>query len=50
MSWLNEQIIKNPNLGSGYCIGHSFFCPSDGEEERYDDDWYQTIIRYEITP
>jgi len=50
MQWLNEQITKNPNLGSGYCIGHSFFCPSGGELESCDERWYQTIIKYEIAP
>jgi len=32
------------NLGPGFEIGHSFFCPI-GTEDRLDDTWYADIIR-----
>lgn len=32
MKRLNEMIAADEsNLGRGYRIGHSFFCPTDGE-------------------
>ncbi|MDF1862136.1 MAG: AAA family ATPase [Verrucomicrobiales bacterium] len=46
---LNLEIRKDDrNLGRGYCIGHSFFCPpKDGNA---DDTWYREVIEYEIAP
>lgn len=48
---LNEKIAdeSTSNLGKGYCIGHSYFCvgPVEGQS---DDEWYNTIIEYEIAP
>lgn len=47
---LNEKIAADArNLGPGYCIGHSFFCPS---EERIGDGeaWYREVIESEIRP
>ena len=47
---LNERISKDvANLGSGFCIGHSFFCsaPVSGV---FDDYWFEQIVRYEIAP
>jgi len=50
MSYLNSQISKDEkNLGSGYRIGHSFFCP-DGQQSSYGIDWYKRIVRHEIEP
>ena len=37
------------NLGPGFEIGHSFFCPGD-DDEGLDDSWYEAIIRREIEP
>lgn len=51
MKDVNETISKS--LGSGYCIGHSFFLRNVGEEEDPDfseNDWYQDVIEYEIQP
>ncbi len=49
MSKLND-IIRNDrkNLGPGFCIGHSFFCPngSVGDEKQ----WLDRIFEYEIKP
>lgn len=48
---LNEKIADadNSGLGKGFCIGHSYFCvkPVQGQSE---EDWYKTIINYEILP
>jgi 5-methylcytosine-specific restriction protein B len=49
MGDLNTQISQDTaNLGKGFCIGHSFFCPSKNGE--YGMEWYQQIIHYEIAP
>ena len=46
---LNETIAKDEtNLGPGFCIGHSYFCPRDGEVP--DQDWYEETIEQEIAP
>ncbi len=49
MQDLNQEIAKDTsNLGKGYCIGHSFFCPEiEGE---YGEDWYREVIQFEIAP
>lgn len=48
---LNKKIADEDNsgLGKGYCIGHSYFCvpPVEGQT---DDEWYNTIIDFEIAP
>lgn len=48
---LNKNIAdeSTSGLGKGYCIGHSYFCvpPIEGQNEQ---DWYDSIIKYEITP
>ena len=44
---LNDTIAKDEKyLGSGYKIGHSYFCPDD-ETESPDNDWYKRIIKFE---
>lgn len=46
---LNSDIATdNRNLGPGFCIGHSYFCPADGV--RLDDDWFREVIESEIRP
>jgi 5-methylcytosine-specific restriction protein B len=48
MNKLNYLISEdNKNLGRGYCIGHSFFCTTNYEEE---STWYENIITTEIEP
>lgn len=51
MTELNGKIADadNSGLGKGFCIGHSYFCvkPVDGQS---DEEWYKTIINYEILP
>ena len=50
LSALNERIrADRKNLGPGFEIGHSFFCPSD-DDEGLDESWYEAIVRREIEP
>jgi len=50
ISSLNEVICKDStNLGSGFVIGHSYFCPRSSDDD-YSRDWYESIINYEILP
>jgi 5-methylcytosine-specific restriction protein B len=49
MQALNDVITADTkNLGAGYQIGHSFFCPTDGVQP--DDAWYRRVIESEIVP
>jgi 5-methylcytosine-specific restriction protein B len=45
---LNEIIEKERDLGPGFRIGHSFFCPPDGQTP--DEAWYREVIAGEIQP
>jgi 5-methylcytosine-specific restriction protein B len=46
---LNSRISSDKrNLGSGFEIGHSFFCPKDTVQD--EEQWFQSIIKYEIKP
>lgn len=45
MQALNKEITKDPLLGKGFQIGHSFFCDYDTSPM-----WYNNIIMYEIKP
>ncbi len=49
MAELNS-IIENDtkNLGPGYRIGHSYFCPNSGT--RADEAWYRRVVESEIVP
>ena len=47
---LNDEIrAEKTNLGPGFEIGHSFFCPQ-GTEDELGMDWYRSVIRVEIAP
>jgi 5-methylcytosine-specific restriction protein B len=49
MDTLNGRIASDTrNLGPGFCLGHSFFCPTDSDV--VDDNWYTTVVRNEIAP
>ena len=49
MKFLNKAIAKDPNLGKGFEIGHSYFCP--GLEKGMDEKgWFQSIVEFEIGP
>jgi 5-methylcytosine-specific restriction enzyme B len=45
---LNAVIEKERDLGPGFRIGHSFFCPPDGHSP--DEAWYREVIAGEIQP
>ena len=45
---LNEIIENERDLGPGFRIGHSFFCPPDDHSP--DEAWYREIIAGEIQP
>ena len=47
---LNRTIRDDKQLGKGFEIGHSYFCdPPEGEGADHDD-WYRTVVEYEIRP
>lgn len=43
---LNLEISKDRTLGSGFCIGHSYFC---GQKE-CTEEWMQSVVEYDILP
>lgn len=45
---VNAVIERERDLGPGFRIGHSFFCPADGQQP--DDEWYREVIDGEIQP
>jgi 5-methylcytosine-specific restriction protein B len=45
---LNDQIAKDPQLGPHFRVGHSYFCPGDGES--CDNDWYERVVTTQIGP
>ena len=48
MTELNDRIEGDKNLGKGFKIGHSYFCPHG--EVVPDRRWFQRVIRGEIEP
>jgi len=49
ISIINDEIKADKNnLGEGYQIGHSYFCPSTNTSN--DSKWYNQIIQFEIEP
>tara|TARA_Y100001970_G_C14240949_1_gene864872 strand:+ start:886 stop:2832 length:1947 start_codon:yes stop_codon:yes gene_type:complete len=51
ISKVNQQISDdNFELGDGYCIGHSYFCPKGNSTDSFGDKWYEQVIEYEIKP
>ena len=46
MSEINRRILVDKNLGPGFLIGHSYFCPPNGE--RVDDKWIDDVFDLEI--
>ena len=43
---LNEAIAEDESLGSGFCIGHSYFCNLEEANERA----LKNIVEYELIP
>ena len=44
---LNKAISNDKSLGSGFCIGHSYFCGHKADEN---DGWVKEIVDYDIVP
>ena len=50
LSAVNRRIRDDrQNLGPGFEIGHSFFCPGE-HDESLDDSWYEAVVQREIEP
>src|SRR5439155_21866425 len=46
---LNDRIRDDTrNLGRGFEVGHSYFCPVDTVAD--EEEWYKLVVRYEIAP
>lgn len=45
---LNAEIAKDPTLGTGCCIGHSYFC--NQERNKCTKAWMKQIIDFDIIP
>ena len=51
---VNNMIREDLNLGTGFQIGHSYFCFNDAEGEKAEDwdaeAWIDNILQYDIFP
>ena len=45
---LNRAISEDSSLGTGFQIGHSYFCPA--KDVKVDDEWLNAVVDYEIIP
>lgn len=45
---LNDDIRKDDSLGSGFEVGHSYFCTTD--DTQIDKKWIKSTVEYEIIP
>jgi 5-methylcytosine-specific restriction protein B len=45
---VNQEIVSDINLGTGFQIGHSYFCSLNDEIE--EKDWINEIVAFEIKP
>lgn len=43
---LNREISADPSLGTGFCIGHSYFCG----QEVCTDEWLRSVVDFDILP
>jgi hypothetical protein len=43
---LNHTISEDPSLGSGFRIGHSYFCTGD----IINDAWLSELVEFELVP
>lgn len=43
---MNRVISEDPSLGSGFRIGHSYFCTND----IVDNEWLSDVVEYELIP
>lgn len=44
---LNEAILADQSLGTGFRIGHSYFCPAI---DKLTPDWLDNVVNFEIIP
>lgn len=45
---LNQQLVKDRNLGAGFQIGHSYFCvPLAGQAP---EAWWQAVVDHDLAP
>lgn len=47
---LNKAITEDPSLGSGFCVGHSYFCGQKDTEEEELLGWMTSVVDYDIIP
>jgi MoxR-like ATPase len=45
---LNRRIAEDKDLGAGFAIGHSFFCPTTTVEQP--ESWYDAVVSDELEP
>lgn len=46
---VNDEIVEDhKNLGPGFAIGHSYFCPTSNVSDS--KEWYTSIVREELEP
>ena len=50
MATLNSTIADDASLGFNYAVGHSFFCPPEDGPAGGWEEWYKTVVDYEIRP
>lgn len=43
---LNAEIAADETLGSGFCVGHSYFCAKTD----VDDVWLRSVVEFELVP
>lgn len=43
---LNNDIKKDPSLGKGFCIGHSYFCNA----ETCTKEWIKDVVNFDVLP
>lgn len=45
---VNKKISEDINLGSGFQLGHSYFCTYDGSKD--EKEWFNEVLKFEIRP
>lgn len=45
---LNDRIKSDENLGAGFKVGHSYFCPD--RDDHPDEEWYRKVVNREVAP
>ena len=45
---LNREISKDPSLGRGFRIGHSYFCGRESTDGM--TDWLRSVVEFDILP